>query len=38
MGWTRTTDPLASHRVAFHTADAAIAFAKRKGWDVRVVS
>jgi hypothetical protein len=38
MGWTQTSDPLAGHRVAFHTADAAIAFAQRKGWDVRVVS
>jgi hypothetical protein len=36
-GWTQTTDPLAGHKVAFHTADAAIAFAERKGWDVRLV-
>jgi ETC complex I subunit conserved region. len=36
-GWTQTQDPLAGHKVAFHTADAAIAFAERKGWDVRLV-
>lgn len=38
VAWTQTTDPLAGHRVAFHTEDAAVAFAKRKGWDVRVVA
>lgn len=35
-GWTQTTDPLAGHKVAFHTAEAAIAFARRKGWEVRL--
>jgi hypothetical protein len=37
MGWTHTTDPLSRHKVAFHTAEAAIAFAKRKGWDVTLI-
>jgi len=37
-GRPQTTDPLAGHKVAFHTAEAAIGFAKRKGWDVRVIS
>jgi hypothetical protein len=36
-GQPQTSDPLAGHKVAFHTADAAIAFARRKGWGVRVV-
>ena len=36
-GSTQTTNPLAGHMVAFHTADAAIAFAKRKGWEVRLI-
>jgi len=37
MGWTTQADPTAGHALAFHTAEAAIRFANRKGWRVHVV-
>jgi hypothetical protein len=37
MGWSQTTDPLAGHTVMFHTAKAAVAFANRRGWAVRLI-
>ena len=37
MGWTTQTDPLAGHEIAFHTAEAALAFARRQGWRPHIV-
>jgi regulator of nucleoside diphosphate kinase len=37
MGWTRSRDPLAGHEMGFPTAEAALAFARRKGWRYRIV-
>jgi hypothetical protein len=37
MGWTTQTDPLAGHKIAFHTAEAAMAFANRQGWRHQVI-
>ena len=36
MGWTGSTDPLAGVEMRFPTAEAAITFARRKGWTYRV--
>ena len=36
MGWTGSTDPLAPMRLTFPNREAAIAFAKRQGWDYEV--
>jgi regulator of nucleoside diphosphate kinase len=36
MGWTGSSDPLATVEMRFPTAEAAIAFARRKGWSYRV--
>jgi hypothetical protein len=36
MGWTGSSDPLAHMRLTFPNREAAIAFAKRQGWDYEV--
>jgi hypothetical protein len=36
MGWTGSTDPLAHMQLTFPSREAAVAFAKRQGWDYKV--